>query len=508
MKKEIKTRQQLIEKLNNIDRNCVDKNMHFYDLKTLYEAKEYKLSAKDKADIKKVASIEDDPDALKAYIDSKAVEESLIEEDDLEKWAGIEYNPEDYAGGYTEWDLIDSKKVPNRGRKKTEYNLWYNEFEDMWVCTAGDKDIYYPENVVEYEAEFEDEEEARKWFEDYLTEEYNNLDKSLSEDLGPRQRKELSRLIDSWNSLNINDALYTSTTMGRIFDNYLRQQGFRFNQDFICPPFQEGVIIKLSSKSLTDNTSLDESMLTNDEYDYFVVYRGEILQGEYPTYAEAKKNAGEGCIIKGVTQYGGNEFEETEIEESFNEEEPGFNDYLLQNYGITSDDLSDEDYDRAWNEFEQHISKEKNLKEDLAEENIHHEEVCNLEIDIDVSGLWGSDKYDEDRIWENLDRGDIIENLEKFITENTPEGVKFDIMDYDSEQKSMTAYLYIGLEEELDDSDIETLVFNIVKNWDYQERTYYEYSKGSFIRPQEFEISADVYAYAEVGKIYPYSEYR
>lgn len=415
MKREIETRQQLIERLNNIDRKCIDEGLHFHDLKTLYESKEYKLSSRDKADIKKVAAIEDDPETLKAYIDSKAIEED------------IDWDPEDYAGGYTEWDLIDSKKVPNRGRKKTEYNLWYNEFEDRWVCTVGDSNIYYPENVAEYEAEFEDEEEARKWFEDYLTEEHNNL---------------------------------------------------------------------------------GESVLTDDEYDYFAVYKGEILQGEYPTYAEAKKNAGEGCVVKGVTQYGGNEFEETEIEESFNEEEPGFNDYLLQNYGITSDDLSDEDYDRAWNEFEQHISKEKNIKEDLAEENIHYEEVCNLEIDIDVSGLWGSDGYDEDRIWENLGKGDIIRNLEKFIAENTPEGVKFDIMDYDSERKSMTAYLYIGLEEELDDSDIETLVFNIIKNWDYQERTYYEYSKGSSIRPQEFEISADVYAYAEVGKIYPYSEYR
>lgn len=372
MKREIDTRQQLIERLNNIDRKCIDEGLRFHDLKTLYESKEYKLSSRDKADIKKVAAIEDDPETLKAYIDSKAIEED------------IDWDPEDYAGGYTEWDLIDNKKVPNRGRKKTEYNLWHNEFKNKWVCTVGDSSVYYPENVEEYVAEFEDEEEVRKWFEDHLTEEHNNL---------------------------------------------------------------------------------GESVLTDDEYDYFAVYKGEILQGEYPTYAEAKKNAGEGCIIKGVTQYGGNEFEETEI-------------------------------------------KEENLKEDLAEENIHYEAVCNLEIDIDVSGLWGSDKYDEDRIWENLDRGDIIENLEKFMAENTPEGVKFDIMDYDSEQKSMTAYLYIGLEEELDDSDIETLVFNIIKNWDYQERTYYEYSKGSSIRPQEFEISADVYAYAEVGKIYPYSGYR
>ena len=80
MKKEIKTRQQLIERLNNIDRKCIDEGIHFHDLKTLYESKEPKLSAKDKVDIKRVASIEDDPEVLKSYIDSKAVEEELEED--------------------------------------------------------------------------------------------------------------------------------------------------------------------------------------------------------------------------------------------------------------------------------------------------------------------------------------------------------------------------------------------------------------------------------------------
>ena len=35
----------------------------------------------------------------------------------------------------------------------------------------------------------------------------------------------------------------------------------------------------------------------------------------------------------------------------------GFNDYLLQEYGITADDLTDEDYMAAYDEYQEYISK-------------------------------------------------------------------------------------------------------------------------------------------------------
>ena len=34
MRKEIKTKKQLIERLNEIDRKCIDEGTHFYDFKT------------------------------------------------------------------------------------------------------------------------------------------------------------------------------------------------------------------------------------------------------------------------------------------------------------------------------------------------------------------------------------------------------------------------------------------------------------------------------------------
>lgn len=68
--------------------------------------------------------------------------------------------------------------------------------------------------------------------------------------LGPRQRKEFARLIKDYNNLNINDTLYTSTTLGRALDLYFRKNGLVYNEDFACLPFQEGSIVKLSDKLL------------------------------------------------------------------------------------------------------------------------------------------------------------------------------------------------------------------------------------------------------------------
>lgn len=84
---------------------------------------------------------------------------------------GTEYNPEDYAGGYTEWEEIDSKMVRDSDGFWTDYTLWHNPFTDEYVCTFGDKDIYYPENA-EYDAgPFETLDEAHEWFDDYDEEE-------------------------------------------------------------------------------------------------------------------------------------------------------------------------------------------------------------------------------------------------------------------------------------------------------------------------------------------------
>lgn len=68
--------------------------------------------------------------------------------------------------------------------------------------------------------------------------------------LGPRQYKEFKHLLERYNSLNINETLYTSATLGRFLDNYFRNNGLHYGEDYISLPYQEGSIVKLSDSRI------------------------------------------------------------------------------------------------------------------------------------------------------------------------------------------------------------------------------------------------------------------
>ena len=78
-----------------------------------------------------------------------------------------EYDAENYAGGYTEWELVDVKSVKDYDGFWTDYTMWHNPITDYWVCIFGDRDIYYPENA-DYDWECESEQECREWFDNYV----------------------------------------------------------------------------------------------------------------------------------------------------------------------------------------------------------------------------------------------------------------------------------------------------------------------------------------------------
>lgn len=82
-------------------------------------------------------------------------------------FAGDEWDPEDHAGGYTEWEEVKSKPVLDYDGFYTDYTMWYNQFEDKYVFTFGDKDIYCPENA-DWDWECENRSEADEWFDDYV----------------------------------------------------------------------------------------------------------------------------------------------------------------------------------------------------------------------------------------------------------------------------------------------------------------------------------------------------
>jgi len=103
-------------------------------------------------------------DAMKSELDISVESSTNIEARVLPD--GTEYDEEDYADDYTEWEEVASKLVRDSDGFMTDYTMWYNEFEDKYVFVFGDKDIYYPENS-DWDWECENFDEAQEWFDDY-----------------------------------------------------------------------------------------------------------------------------------------------------------------------------------------------------------------------------------------------------------------------------------------------------------------------------------------------------
>lgn len=64
------------------------------------------------------------------------------------------------------WELMEIKYVPDADGFNTEYSLWYDTMNDKWCCIFGDTEYYDPYDS-DHDADFDQEWEAREWFEDY-----------------------------------------------------------------------------------------------------------------------------------------------------------------------------------------------------------------------------------------------------------------------------------------------------------------------------------------------------
>lgn len=78
----------------------------------------------------------------------------------------IEENPEDYDFGSGRYTLLDRKSVADSDGFYTDYSLYKDEVENIYVCVFGDSDIYRPEDE-NFDTEFEYEDEAYDWFDNY-----------------------------------------------------------------------------------------------------------------------------------------------------------------------------------------------------------------------------------------------------------------------------------------------------------------------------------------------------
>lgn len=64
------------------------------------------------------------------------------------------------------WELVRHKEVYDFDGFLTDYTLWYNSETDEWCTVFGDRDIYHPWDS-DHDMDFEDEDEAQDWFDDY-----------------------------------------------------------------------------------------------------------------------------------------------------------------------------------------------------------------------------------------------------------------------------------------------------------------------------------------------------
>lgn len=96
-------------------------------------------------------------EAARNFID-ELVSES---DDEIESSVDIDEETED-----PKWICLDIKHVRDSDGMLTDYALYTTEDEDKYICMFGDVDAYPPDEMYA-DAEFDSEEEALEWFEDY-----------------------------------------------------------------------------------------------------------------------------------------------------------------------------------------------------------------------------------------------------------------------------------------------------------------------------------------------------
>lgn len=83
------------------------------------------------------------------------------EDNEIESSTDIDEETED-----PKWICLDIKHVRDSDGMLTDYALYTNQDEDKYICMFGDTDLYPPDEMYA-DAEFDTENEALEWFENY-----------------------------------------------------------------------------------------------------------------------------------------------------------------------------------------------------------------------------------------------------------------------------------------------------------------------------------------------------
>lgn len=156
----------LREALNRLDHYCIDNDKRFHDLRSLYENIQHQLTPQEKQELKKLVDTTNDPDAVKAYLDSKdpdkkneELDESIIHEElnatDIVDWMYQNY-PEWYY--YNEWQ-ISPHKVKLLFEKSNDAEI-APDFEDSLHRQQIDFTLYRPNKLQIIAYDLSEDEDA------------------------------------------------------------------------------------------------------------------------------------------------------------------------------------------------------------------------------------------------------------------------------------------------------------------------------------------------------------
>lgn len=157
----------LKQRLNRMDRRCLDESVHYYDLLNLYEAVKPQLTAQEKQELKNLISSTNDPETISSYLDvklGKDDKENLKEDSMDESWSGK------YSPSFLQNELgIDKNEA-----KEFSIFLWDNHADEGYRAMRDIADdyarLYDGKSALEY------------WYAEFKNSDENSLDETLETD--------------------------------------------------------------------------------------------------------------------------------------------------------------------------------------------------------------------------------------------------------------------------------------------------------------------------------------
>lgn len=134
----------LREKLNRIDLRCIDEDLKFYDLRSLFEATAPRLSPEDKEEIKKVIQNTDDAETIAAVLQAKAMDKNESLEEDVDSLQSRIFDFLDELGGYADYNQRIEEVSDEFGMSPDEVEGyvwdWTLNSEAEWHDTADQEE--------------------------------------------------------------------------------------------------------------------------------------------------------------------------------------------------------------------------------------------------------------------------------------------------------------------------------------------------------------------------------